>query len=241
METILISLPQSGEDIVVVIERKLMKTCRLKVFPTKEVKISVPSQTTEDWIKQYLNSKSEWIEKKLEAFKRTSGYAATSIIKNGMSITMLGQNLIFSVRKSEKEYVYLENNILHMCILDLHDTERILYIFEKWWKEQGELIYQEYLDKIYPIVGKYNIPKPKIQIRKMKTLWGSCSPHRNLITLNFYLMKARPACIEYIILHELSHFIHPNHSKAFYDFVSIAMPDWKDRKQLLDHEVVQGL
>ena len=75
----------------------------------------------------------------------------------------------------------------------------------------------------------------------MKTLWGSSSPHNGTITLNFYLLKARKPCIEYVILHELTHFLFPHHNRQFYDFLTLYMPDWKDRKKILDTEVVQGL
>ena len=93
----------------------------------------------------------------------------------------------------------------------------------------------------YPIIKKYDKDLPKIQVRKMKTLWGSCSVNRGVITFNQYLLKAKPACIDYVVLHELVHFIYPNHSKQFYDFLSIYMPDWKERKKVLDQDVVHGL
>ncbi len=97
------------------------------------------------------------------------------------------------------------------------------------------------MDKLFPIIEKYKLSKPKITLRKMKTLWGSCSPDRGIITFNQYLTKAKPACIEYVVLHELVHFLYPNHSKQFYNFLSSHMPDWKDRKQILDQDVVHGL
>jgi predicted metal-dependent hydrolase len=75
----------------------------------------------------------------------------------------------------------------------------------------------------------------------MQTLWGSSNPRRNTISLNFYLLKARKPCIEYVVLHELVHFLYPNHSKAFYNFLTLYMPDWKNRKQILDNDVVRGL
>lgn len=103
------------------------------------------------------------------------------------------------------------------------------------------LILSAEMEKLYPIVGKYEVAYPKIALRKMKTLWGSCSVQRGIVTFNQYLVKAKPACIKYVILHELVHFIYPNHSKQFYDFLSIHMPDWKDRKKILDQDVVHGL
>ena len=91
------------------------------------------------------------------------------------------------------------------------------------------------------LIEKYGIPMPKISVRKMKTLWGSCSVNRGAVTLNFYLIKARMPYIDYVVLHELTHFLYPNHSKQFYMFLSNYMPDWKERKKVLDQDVVHGL
>ena len=63
----------------------------------------------------------------------------------------------------------------------------------------------------------------------------------NKITLNEYLLKANIRCIQYVILHELTHLLYPNHSSDFYNFLTIHMPDWKDRKKQLDTEIVQSL
>lgn len=64
---------------------------------------------------------------------------------------------------------------------------------------------------------------------------------RHIVTFNFYLIKARMPYIDYVVLHELVHFLYPNHSKYFYAFLSNYMPDWKERKNVLDQNVVHGL
>lgn len=94
---------------------------------------------------------------------------------------------------------------------------------------------------IDPIVEKYGVEMPKVSVRKMKTLWGSCSVAHQAVTFNFYLIKARMPYIDYVVLHELVHFLYPNHSKHFYAFLSNHMPDWKERKFVLDQDVVHGL
>ena len=67
----------------------------------------------------------------------------------------------------------------------------------------------------------------------MKTRWGSCNPHKGYINLNLELIKNPKESIEYVVFHELSHLIHPNHSKEFYSYISAYMPDWKRRKEIL--------
>ena len=68
----------------------------------------------------------------------------------------------------------------------------------------------------------------------METRWGSCLAKKGIITLNKQLLEAPRNCIEYVVMHEFCHFIHQNHSKHFYDFLTILMPDWKERKKLLE-------
>lgn len=241
MESIEITLPLSKKMLSVGIDRKPMKTCRLKIYPDKSVIIAVPQTAPMDWIQSFLIQKSNWIEKKIEKFTKTTGYAATTEIRNGQSIKMLGEDLIFSVSASKKCSVYKEGKVICISSSDIDQQEKLLQLFEKWWRKEALRILQEKVEKIYPIIGKYGIDKPSIALRKMKTLWGSCSVNRKTITFNQYLIKAKPACIEYVVLHELVHFLYPNHSKQFYDFLSIHMPDWKERKKVLDLDVVHGL
>ena len=218
-----------------------MKNCRLKVYPNQTVTLSVPNTVSNEWICSFLNEKSKWIESKLERFSSTEGYASTNEIRNGFSIKMLGEDLIFSVAVSEKNKIYREGKTISINTQYYNDQNRLMKQFETWWRKESIIFLEDRVKEYYPIVQKYGVSQPKVQIRKMKTLWGSCSVSRNVVTFNQYLMKAKPACIDYVVLHELVHFIYPNHSKQFYDFLSIHMPDWKERKRMLDMDVVHGL
>ena len=70
----------------------------------------------------------------------------------------------------------------------------------------------------------------------MKQCWGTSNPENNTITINEYLYMAPIYCIEYVILHEITHFLYPFHNKSFYNFISVHMPDWQDRKKKLNIE-----
>ena len=241
MQTSILKLNCNNQVIPITVERKKIKNIRLKVYPESVVKISSPYSVTDEFLMEFVSQRQKWIEDKLEKFSQTKGYAATTAIKNGMSIKMLGEDLIFSVRKSNKNLIYQEGRILHICTTDTDNQKTLMQQFDKWWRKESLEILQKHVDALYPIVKKYDIPYPDIYLRKMKTLWGSCSVNRNKVTFNQYLTKAKPACIEYVVLHELVHFLYPNHSKKFYAFLGSYMPDWKERKKVLDTEVVHGL
>jgi len=241
METYDLLLSDSKTAVLVIIERKDMKTCRLKVFPDKAIKFSVPKATPSDWISKYLDSKTRWISEKLNTFEQTRGYAATTDIRNAGSIRFLGEDLMFAISESKKPSVLIEGKSLRILTPNINDQDSIKKQFEKWWRTESLKHLNAHLDKLYPIVEKYKISRPKAVLRKMKTLWGSCSANRGVITFNQYLTKAKPALIEYVVLHELVHFLYPNHSKQFYSFLSNYMPDWEVRKRILDQDVVHGL
>lgn len=129
-----------------------------------------------------------------------------------------------------------------LFVTDVSDDNLIQRVFSKWWRQTAKTIYQQEVDACFEkIFRKYGLKKPVISIKKMKTLWGSCTSQKSKITLNEYLLKANIRCIQYVILHELTHLLYPNHSPDFYNFLTIHMPDWKDRKKQLDTEVVQSL
>lgn len=154
---------------------------------------------------------------------------------------MFGEDLIFSVSKCDRNFIYKEAKTICIGNTDPNNQKKLMAQFEKWWRKESLIFLENRVAEYYPIIKKYNKNLPMIQIRKMRTLWGSCSVSREVITFNQFLIKAKPACIDYVVLHELVHFIYPNHSKQFYDFLSIYMPDWKERKIMLDQDVVHGL
>lgn len=241
MQKSVLELKCENQIIPITVERKKIKTIRLKVYPESVVKISAPYSINDEFLMEFVSKRQKWIEDKLEKFSQTKGYAATTVIKNGMSIKILGEDLIFSVNQCNKNAIYREGKILQICTINAENQEKLMRQFDKWWREESLKILKHQVDVLYPIIKKYDVPYPSIYLKKMKTLWGSCSVNRNKVTFNQYLTKAKPACIEYVVLHELVHFLYPNHSKKFYDFLSSYMPDWKDRKKVLDTEVVHGL
>ncbi len=144
---------------------------------------------------------------------------------------MLGEDLVFSVAASERDYVFLEGKLLHICSTDITDQEKLTKLFQKWWRKKSLEVINQRVDHWYPIIEKYGISRPKVFLRKMTTMWGSCSIKRGAVIFNLFLLKARIAYIAYVVLHELTHFLYPNHSKSFYDSLSNYMPDWKERKK----------
>ena len=100
-------------------------------------------------------------------------------------------------------------------------------------KKEALAYLQPIVDAWYPVVAACGVEKPHVTVRAMRTRFGSCSVGRGRITLNAMLVRIPRVCAEYVVFHELAHFLYPNHSRSFYDFIAIYMPDWQERERLL--------
>ncbi len=90
-------------------------------------------------------------------------------------------------------------------------------------------------EKVYPYFEKQGIKYPQIKFRKMASRWGSCHPTKCILTFNTNLMYAPIECVEYVVLHEFTHFLQPNHSAKFYEELADVCPDWKECRQKLKY------
>ena len=88
-------------------------------------------------------------------------------------------------------------------------------------------------DKVYPYYQKRGVRYPEIKFRKMVSRWGSCHTKKGILTFSTNHMYAPAECIEYVVWHEFTHFLQPNHSTRFYDELAKVCPNWKEcRKKL---------
>ena len=97
---------------------------------------------------------------------------------------------------------------------------------DTWYKKEAKQLFSEHFEKIYQNFSK-KIPHPTLRIRKMTTRWGVCNIKTHMITINLELMKRDTAYLDYVITHEMSHLIHGDHSKAFWNLVEENMPNYK--------------
>lgn len=96
----------------------------------------------------------------------------------------------------------------------------------KWYKQQAEKLFLEKLNEWYNHFC-FKIPYPTLTIRKMTTRWGVCNSKLKRVTLNLELIKKEPDCLDYVIVHELSHFVELNHSNRFWKVVEKNYPNYK--------------
>lgn len=102
----------------------------------------------------------------------------------------------------------------------------------KWIRSVCEKEFKQVVNVYYEKLKEYRFPYPSIKYRDMTSRWGSCIPSKNQITLNTRMIHFSKEFLEYVVLHELVHFIQPNHSASFYKVIEYHMPDYKIRKDI---------
>ncbi len=223
------------------VTEKAVKNVRLRVFPSQEIRLTVPIQTSEEFINSFLRTKTAWINRHLIQFKDTEAIEKEDSIRTGMSTRILGRQLVIKVAASPQKRIVRDDLTLWVNTPNPQDQNDIDRQFNNWWQKKSKEYFQEQINRLFPIIEKHGIRMPNLVVRKMQTLWGSCSRRNHTVNLNYYLYKAPVPCIEYVILHELAHFLYPRHDQNFHDFITIYMPDWQERKRLLDYEIVLGI
>ena len=146
-------------------------------------------------------------------------------------------------KEQEETFTYLgrKYDIVYLNTKDVILGEsRLLinkdYDINKWLLKRAKVIFQEELDKIYNIFPT-SIPYPSLTIRSMKTRWGVCNVRTKRVTLNLELIKKDIKYLDYVIAHELSHLVYPNHSKSFWTLVEKVIPNYKLlRKEMRNYE-----
>ena len=106
---------------------------------------------------------------------------------------------------------------------------RLLETYEKRYRKAARLRMEERTAFFHKITGGHYT---SITIRDQKTRWGSCSSSGTL-SFNYRLIFAPPAILDYVVVHELCHLTHMNHSRDFWNMVESVLPDYKDRRQWL--------
>lgn len=219
--------------------RKSVKNVNLRVKSDGRVLVSANNSVQTEFIDAFIKQKQKYIISALTKFeeKRRLMKEISKRYVSGENYTLLGKNLRLKVEEAKEETVYTDGIYIFLRVKDKNNFRHKEIMMDRWLKEYQMMIFKELVDEKYALFQKYNVPYPELRVRYMTSRWGSCQPKRGIITLNSQLIKAPRNCIEYVVLHEFAHYIHPNHSRQFWDFVTMMMPDWKERKKELEKSI----
>ncbi|SMN13051.1 Putative predicted metal-dependent hydrolase [Bathymodiolus heckerae thiotrophic gill symbiont] len=205
--------------------RSKRKTLSLQINRSGELLVRAPQQLSVKKIEAFIREKSAWIEKKTQTLRENAQPKPTYL--NGEVFLYLGNYYPLIREQAPKNKLEFEGKVFKLSSADNGSTE-----FHRWYKASFKKIALPRLD-YYADLHQLNYQK--VRLKSQKTLWGSCSSANN-INLNYLLIGAPISVIDYVIVHELAHIKHKNHSKVFWQLVAFILPEYKTEKQWLkDH------
>ena len=218
------------------LSRKARKNVNFRINSSGDIHISAPRYVTKKDLDKLIYDKAEWLIKSKEKIISKKSKSITSIVKTGNTIYLNGYPYTINVALNTKNNVSIQDNTIFIEIKNSKENsqEYIDSYFDSWLRNVTYELTNQYVDKYLIDLKKYNIQKPDIAIRTMSSRWGSCIPSKNKITINKKLVYSPFECLEYVVLHELAHLVEANHSKKFYNIIENVMPDWKNRRKILN-------
>lgn len=224
-----------GQEIQYHLERKPVKNLNLRIRKDGEVFVSASAAVPASEVNDFVCSKARYILEAIAKFEELAQYTPRpKQYVSGETFYIQGRGLRLQLSQANKDSVSSDGVYIYLAVKNTDDFEKKRRVLSRFLDQQCEAVFGEIISELYPMFRKYGVDTPILRIRDMETRWGSCLAKKGIITLNKRLIEAPRNCIEYVVMHELCHFIHPNHSKQFYSFLTMLMPDWKQRKTLLE-------
>lgn len=206
--------------------RKSIKNLHLGVYPPDgRVRVAAPRTVSDEAVRLAVITRMGWINRQRNKFLRQARQSEREYV-SGETHFHLGQR--YRVRLIEQpgaSHVRLTSDRrLELIVPKNRGRDFRERVVQRWQREllreRGNALANEWAMRL-------GVESPAIGIKRMKTKWGACNPAAKKIWLNLELIRKPPECISYLVLHEITHLIVPNHNDAFLMFLDRHMPNWR--------------
>ncbi len=201
------------------------KTLAIHIMPDKRVEVRSPKKIKPAQIKRFIEQRADWIEKHLKKSNSVTLYNLHKQIYT-LDSPLWFKGKCYTIKEHSEQHLKFDKNIFTIKNSEIHRT--ILEFLRK----QAILQFQETMALMLPIASRFDIQhNGQFTLKDLKAQWGSCS-HQGDINLNMRLIHTPIDFIEYVVLHELCHIKHQNHSPDFHHLMTEMMPDQSIKRGL---------
>lgn len=213
-------------------ERKLNRVA-IHVEPDGCVVVDAPVGASADMVLLAVKKRARWISNHLAAIRARLAHMLPREYVSGESLFYLGRRYQLKVLLvvGGPAKVRMRGPFIEVSVPE-REPELVRAQLDAWFRVRAREVFRERVTAIAASLRWVRQP-PALRLQNMKVQWGSCSP-AGRITLNPHLVRAPRECIDYVLLHELCHLRHHNHSTRFYESLDAHMPRWRAVKQRLD-------
>lgn len=231
----------NGEVIAYTLQHKRVKNINLRVHLDGRVHVSASPYVPLYKVDAFVTEQVPFIKRAQYKFEQmTVKRGAPRQYVSGERTTLLGQPVTIQIEclgARRKSYGAFDGKgTLYLYVHNPDSKEERFKAFDSYLRNVGDRLFKHWSQQVYErfVEAGYTVPKAQLRQRRMTSRWGSCTPAKELITMNLRLLEGPESFIEYVMVHEYAHFIHLNHSQAFHSLVERFLPDWKERKKALN-------
>ncbi|WP_319546840.1 SprT family zinc-dependent metalloprotease [Ruegeria conchae] len=228
----------AGVDIEVV--QKPIKNLHIGVYPPDgRVRVAAPPSMSADAVRIAVLTRLPWIERKRLGFLQQARETERQYV-SGETHWFFGRPLRLHVDEINhgRHRVYPDGaTTLRMRVAETTDWTARNRLVHNWYR-------RELRDRSQDSVAKWartlEVPEPRCGIKRMRTKWGSCNPSTGRIWLNLSLAKKPLNALDYVVLHEVAHFVSPRHDEAFINVLDRFMPNWRQVRRDLNSSLLDS-
>jgi len=224
----------SSQEVEVDIVRSSRRTVALYVKPGGTLLIRAPWYVPVNLLMQFVRQKTSWIERQLRRLKDVKPPAGSSLTVDGSVIPFKGSQVTVRVTAGGRNSAVLKENELCLSMAGEISAERITALTEAWYPREAK---RHFTSRTAVLAAMHSslLPAPgPVNVRKMKRRWGTCHSS-GAIWFNRELIKKEQELIDYVIIHELCHLVHPNHGREYYALLGRIMPDFRELRHRLQN------
>lgn len=224
-----------GETVRYELERKSVKRINLRVRRDGSVYVSANGRVAVSRIEAFLRENAETLLSARERFTRVYS-AENPAVENGATAYVSGEKKTLRIERGMKRRAFAEGDALVLIVSDPSDAALCRLALNAFYKERCVEAVARAMDALSQRFASLGVARPEIRFRSMTSRYGSCIPEKHTVTFNTALAGVPERLVELVVAHELSHFVEPNHSPAFYAVLRFVLPDCAERKRELDEK-----
>ncbi|HSJ86637.1 MAG TPA: SprT family zinc-dependent metalloprotease [Anaerolineales bacterium] len=202
--------------------RSKRRTLAIQIKNDGSLIVRAPNRATNTAIREFVEQHQAWIERK-QVQARSVVVELPKQFVPGEKFLFLGEAYPLEIVKHQKQPLILDGSFK----MSESASRRAELVFERWYREQAREILQERLDWF---ANQYGFQYQGIKITSAKTRWGSCNA-KGALNFSWRLILAPLEQVDYVVVHELAHTVHHNHSKRFWRKVETIVPNYKEHKK----------
>lgn len=216
----------------ITLKRKAVKNIYIRISNiTAEVTVTAPYQLPAEQIEKFLFSKTDWIRRNVAAIQNRH-MEKLEYAPDSEHIWLWGSKYKLKfLYGAEEKIVVLEDELQVHSKKELSEAGKSK-IVDSYCRKILQAEISRLVDHWQSVMG---LQAEGFAVRKMKSRWGSCHVLKKFIVFNYGLVYRPKICLEYVVVHELAHLYEASHNQKFKSFVTAFLPDWQDRKKLLNN------